>query len=100
MLALILGYKLLYIMSYYHTDLNTGENQLCLWILRLYSFFFYNSFIFDSAGSLLCCRLFSSRSDQGLLSSCGAQVSHCGGFSCGVRALGHADFSSCSTWAQ
>ena len=53
MLALILGYKLLYIMSYYHTDLNTGENQLCLWILRLYSFFFTIHLFLTLLG--LCC---------------------------------------------
>ena len=44
---------------------------------------------------------FSSCSDWGLLSSCGMQASHCGGFSCcRARPLRHAGFSSCSTWAQ
>ena len=40
----------------------------------------------------LCCYTwaFSSCSKQGLLSSCGARASHCGGFSCcGAQALGH-----------
>ena len=37
----------------------------------------------------------------GLLSPCGAPVPHCIGFSCcGVQALGHRNFSSCSSWAQ
>ena len=49
-----------------------------------------------------CVRAFSSCSEQGLLSSCGARASHCGGFSC-CRAwvLRHAGFSRCSTsrWA-
>ena len=32
-------------------------------------------------------------------SSCGAQASHCGGFSCfRARALGHAGFRSCGAW--
>ena len=53
------------------------------------------------------CRLFSSCSEQELLSSWGAKASHCGGFSC-CRAgtLGQADsvvvecmLSSCSSWA-
>ena len=45
--------------------------------------------------------LFSSCGEQQLLSSCGAQASHCGGFSCwGARALEHSGVRSCSTWAQ
>ena len=32
----------------------------------------------------LCCGLFSSCSEQGLLSSWGAWASHCGGFSCSL----------------
>ena len=48
-----------------------------------------------------CTRAFSSYSEWRLLSSCGAQVSHCGGFSCcRARVLGHTGFSSCDTWAQ
>ena len=39
---------------------------------------------------------FSSCSKQGLLSSCGAQASHWGSFSCGKWALGHVGFKSCS----
>ena len=37
---------------------------------------------------------FSSREIMGLLSSCGAQASHCGGFSCGAQAL------RAALWAQ
>ena len=36
----------------------------------------------------LCKQAFSSCGEQGLLSSCGAQASHCGGFCCGAWALG------------
>ena len=37
----------------------------------------------------------------GVLSSCGEQASHCGGFSWGkAQALGHVGFNSCGTWAQ
>ena len=43
------------------------------------------------AESLLLGQLFSSRDKQGPHSSCGAQTSDCGGFSCcGAWALGHA----------
>ena len=46
-------------------------------------------FIFDRAGSWLPRGFFSSCSEQGLLSSCGAWASHCGGFSCcRAQALG------------
>ena len=44
---------------------------------------------------------YSSCGDWGLLSSCGAQISHCRGFSlCGAWALGHAGFRSRGVWAQ
>ena len=45
--------------------------------------------IFGCPGSRCCTRAFSSCGEQGLLSSCSAQVSHCGDFSCcfRVRAL-------------
>ena len=45
-------------------------------------------FIFGSTGSSLLRGLFSSSGEQGLLSSCSGQASHCGGFSC------------CGAWAQ
>ena len=39
--------------------------------------------------SSLMCGLFATGGEQGLLSSCGAQASHCGGFSCcGALVLG------------
>ena len=45
--------------------------------------------IFGYAGSSLLCGLFSSCREQGLLSSCGAQASHCRSFSCcEAQALG------------
>ena len=45
--------------------------------------------------------LFSSCSNWGLLSSCGAQASHCGDFSCcRAQALGHVGFSRCSSQAS
>ena len=38
--------------------------------------------------------------EGGLLSSCSAQIFHCGGFPCyGAQALGHSGFSSCSSQA-
>ena len=55
----------------------------------------------SSAGSLLFQGLFSSYSEQGLLSSCSAWVSHCSSFSyCGAQAVGREDVNSCSTWAH
>ena len=39
-------------------------------------------FIFGCAGSLLLLRLLSRCDEQGLLSPCGVQASHCAGFSC------------------
>ena len=40
-------------------------------------------FFFCCAKSLCCCKwAFSGCGEQGLLSSCGAQTSHCGGFYC------------------
>ena len=67
-----------------------------------------STFFFGCAGSSLLCRLFSSCSEQGLLSSCGAWASHCGEASTvaehrlqGVWAsavLVHG-LSNCSSWA-
>ena len=47
--------------------------------------------------SLLLCGLVPSCIEWELLSSCGAQVSDCHGFSCGAQALGHTGFSSCGS---
>ena len=58
-------------------------------------------YLFMVVLGLHCCvHAFSSCGEWGLLSSCNAWGSHCGDFSGGVRALGHADVSSCCTWAQ
>ena len=52
----------------------------------LYNFIYL--FTFGYAGSSLLGGLFSRCGGQGLLSSCNAQASHCGGFSCcGAQAL-------------
>ena len=62
--------------------------------------FFFNLVIFRCAGSSLLCEAFSSCTKQGLLSVCGAQACHCGGFSCcRVWAPGHTGFSSCGSQA-
>ena len=46
------------------------------------------------------CRLSLVADSEGLLTSCVATVSHCGGFSCcRTWALGHTAFSSGSAWA-
>ena len=58
-------------------------------------------FAFGCVGSSLLCGLFSSCSDQGLLSSCCVWTSHCSDFSCfGTQALGQAGFSSCGSRAR
>ena len=63
--------------------------------------FFYSLFIFGSAGSSWLHGIFSTFSEQGLLSSCAAQASHCGRFSsCRTQAPGRAGFGSHSTQAQ
>ena len=49
---------------------------------------------FGCAGSSLLHQLFSSCGQWGLLSNCGAQPSHYGGFSRAARALGLTGFSS------
>ena len=57
--------------------------------------------IFELAGSSVLCSVFSSCGEQGLLSSCSAWASHCGGFSgCRAQALGYSGFSSCDAQAQ
>ena len=67
----------------------------------LLNFFKIYLLIFGCAGSSLLCWLFSSWRDQGLLSSCCVQASHCSGFSCRrAQALGCTGFSACGTWAR
>ena len=57
--------------------------------------------LFGFAGSSLLLGLFSSRSKQGLISTCSVWASHCGGFSCcRAWALGHVGFSSCGSRLQ
>ena len=52
-----------------------------------------------AALDLFCyAQAFSSCSEWGLLSSCGAQASRSGFSSCGARALGCVGFSSCGAW--
>ena len=52
-------------------------------------------------GVFIAAQTFSSCGEQGLLSSCGAWASHCGGFSCcRTRALGLEGLSSCGKWVQ
>ena len=58
-------------------------------------------FFFGCVGSLLLLGLFSSCSEQGLLSRGGVQAPNFGSFSCrGARALGCAGFSPYGSWAQ
>ena len=60
-------------------------------------FFFIYLFIFGCPGSSMLPGLFSSWGEWVPLCSCGAGVSHCGGFSCcRTWALGHAGFCNCS----
>ena len=60
--------------------------------LRIYIYFF------GCAECSSLCRFFSSCGEQGLLSSGGAQASHCSGFSRGAWALERMGFNSCNTW--
>ena len=57
--------------------------------LNLLKKLFNRNLFISCSGSLLLYGLFSSCGELRLLSSCGAQASHCGGFSrCGAEALG------------
>ena len=61
----------------------------------------FNLFIFCYARSLLLCQAFSNYSNWGLRSSCNAQASVCGGFSCcRAGALESPHFRSCAAWGQ
>ena len=73
--------------DFFLTPLHQEGHLPLLHHLRLF-FFLINCFIFGCAGSLLLHELFPSFSEKGLLSSCSAQASHSGGFSCGAWALG------------
>ena len=66
----------------------------------LVSFFFFliHLFLFLAVLGLRCCTGFFYLW-QARATLCGVQASYCCNFSCGAWALGHADFSSCSTWA-
>ena len=70
-----------------------GQNENCSPVVKMCMILF----IFGCVGFLLLCGLSPSFSDQGLLSSCGVGASLCGGFYCGMQALGLSDFSSCGT---
>ena len=51
--------------------------------------------------SSFCTQAFSSCSEWGLLSSCNALASHCGGFSCcRAQAVGRVGLSSCGSQAE
>ena len=72
-------------------------------MIRLFfkNFFPFSLFTFDSAGSLMLSGFCSSCGEQGLLSSCSANASRCGGFCCcWVWALGCVGFSSYCSWAR
>ena len=51
-----------------------------------------------AVGHPCCIWVYSSCSDGRLVSSSGPQVSHCGGFSWGLRTLRREGFSSCGFW--
>ena len=62
----------------------------------------YYVFIHLALLGLCCCMqtFFPNCSEQELLSSCGAQASHCGGLSCcRAQPLGRLGFSRCGPWA-
>ena len=58
-------------------------------------FLVVEQFFFPVLGPRCCALAFSSRGERGLLSSCGARASHCGGFSCRrAQALGLSNFGT------
>ena len=77
--------------SHVPSSFNSSNNLLRSFFLKL---LFY-LFIIGCSVSLLLCGFFCSCDEQGLLSSCGAQVPHCSGFFfCRARTPGHAGFRS------
>ena len=50
--------------------------------LIYFIYIFWLCWVFVAAQAFLCC------GEQGVLSSCSAQASHCDGFSCGALGLG------------
>ena len=70
----------------------SNESAVCMRYMlpNTEALIFFNNFIylFGSAKSSFPHRLFCTSGEQGLLSSCGGQASHCSGFSC------------CSAWVR
>ena len=64
--------------------------------MPLFIYLIKNFILFLAVLGLCCCtQPFSGFREQGLLSHCGAQASHCGGFSyCGAEDLGCVGFFS------
>ena len=82
---------------YTHTHTHTHTHTESLVFCKM----FFLITLFLAVRGLHCCvRAFSTGGEQGLLSSCNAWASHCGGFSCsGARALRYTSFSRYSMWA-
>ena len=70
-----------------------------LQILPQQHFKIFSSFIFGCTGSRCFVRAFSRCGESGATIHCGAQSSHCGGFSCGAQAVLHPHVSSWSSQA-
>ena len=94
---------LFYLRSWFEVVLAAVHQRVCWWHCRLWLHSILNNifmplFLFLAVLSLCCCTwAFSSCGELGLLSSCGAQASHCSDFfCCGAQALGTMGFSSCS----
>ena len=81
--------------DYLWTELITNKLETFLnFLLKNYLF------IFGYSGSWLLCGLFSRSSKWWLLSSCGAQTSHCSGFLLWCMGSGCTNFSSQGMQAQ
>ena len=67
----------------------------------LYYYFKICIYVLLATLGLRCCvQTFCNWVEKGLLSSCGMQASHCGGFSCAELSCKCTDFSGCGTRAQ
>ena len=74
----------------------SGKLTLVSWASSVLFIYFWLHWV-----CIALCRLSVVGDEWGLLSSCSARASYCGGFSCcGAQALEHVGFSSCSAWAQ
>ena len=79
----------IFVSTLFMFKINVQKGEISLITLKAESIYLF-IYLFDSVGSSLLCRLFSSCGERGLLSSWGAQASRYRGFfGCRTQALGY-----------